>query len=97
MSKPVLDKWALLEIIESHGGPNRCLTQIMEHSPDYGECFNVKLSANNEVLKKYHGMDEEWFAGDGPDYTGSLGYAIESLYGVELTVGFKEKYKTIWD
>tara|TARA_R100001244_G_scaffold56239_1_gene47982 strand:+ start:204 stop:467 length:264 start_codon:yes stop_codon:yes gene_type:complete len=85
MSKPVLDKWLLIDIIEDHGGPNKRLKQIMEHSPDYGECFNVKLGPNNEVFKKYHSMDEEWFAGDGPDYTGSLGYAIESLYGVELT------------
>tara|TARA_R100001244_G_scaffold10331_1_gene12351 strand:- start:912 stop:1196 length:285 start_codon:yes stop_codon:yes gene_type:complete len=82
MSKPVLDKWEAINIIDDHGGPNKKLLDIMKNSKDYGECFNVKI-VNDEVLKKYHG-DNRWFAGDGPDYTGSLGYAIEKLYGVKL-------------
>ena len=82
MKKPILDKAQVLDIIEDHGGPNKKLRSIMKNSKDYGECFNVKV-VNGEILKKYHG-DGRWFGGDGPDYTGSLGYAIEKLYNVEL-------------
>ena len=53
----------------------------MENSTTYGECFNVKLNKEGLPLKRYHG-GAEWFEGDGPDYTGSLGYAIEELYGI---------------
>ena len=83
MSKPILDQFEVIDIIEDHGGPNKKLREIMEHSTTYGECFNVKLNGDGDVLKRYH-WSEEWFEGDGPDYTGSLGYAIEKLYGVEL-------------
>ena len=53
----------------------------MENSTTYGECFNVKLDEDGLPLKKYHG-GAKWFEGDGPDYTGSLGYAIQELYGI---------------
>ena len=79
MSKPFLDRFELIDIIEDHGGPNKKLREIMEHSIDYGECFNVKLDVDGAVLKKYHG-NNDWFDGDGPDYTGSLSCAIEKLY-----------------
>ena len=72
----------LINIIEDQGGPNQKLLDIMENSTSYGECFNVKLDEDGMPLKKYHGSDE-WFEGDGPDYTGSLGYAIQELYNIK--------------
>jgi len=77
-----MNKFDLIRIIEDHGGPNKKLREIMEHSEDYGECFNVKL-VKDDIYKKYHG-GSGWFVGDGPDYTGSLGFAIEKLYNIEL-------------
>jgi len=82
MTKPILNKAQVLEIIADHGGPNKILRSIMKNSTDYGECFNVKV-VNGEILKKYHG-DGRWLGGDGPDYNISLGCAIEKLYDVEL-------------
>jgi hypothetical protein len=72
----------LIDIIEDQGGPNKKLLDIMEKSTTYGECFNVKLDEKGMPLKKYHGSDE-WFHGDGPDYEGSLGYAIKELYNIK--------------
>ena len=43
MSKPVLDYWEAINIIDDHGGPNKKLLDIMKNSKDYGECFNVKI------------------------------------------------------
>jgi len=77
-----MNKFDLIDIVEDQGGPNKKLLDIMENSTTYGECFNVKI-VNGEVLKKYHGGGE-WFEGDGPDYTGSLGYALENLYSIKL-------------
>ena len=81
--------WELIDIIEDQGGPNKKLLSIMETSTTYGECFNVKLAEDGSPLKKYHGVDSyghsEWFEGDGPDYTGSLGYALAELYNLNVT------------
>ena len=75
--------WELIDIIEDQGGPNKKLLSIMETSTTYGECFNVKLAEDGSPLKKYHSGDE-WFEGDGPDYSGSLGYAIQELYSLNV-------------
>jgi len=75
--------FTLIDIVEDQGGPNKKLLDIMEKSTTYGECFNVKLNKEGLPLKRYHG-GAEWFEGDGPDYTGSLGYAIEELYNIKL-------------
>jgi hypothetical protein len=85
--------WELIDIIEDQGGPNKKLLSIMETSTTYGECFNVKLAEDGSPLKKYHYsrtspgyeyMGDNWFEGDGPDYTGSLGYAIQELYNLKV-------------
>ena len=84
-----MDMFTLIDIVEDQGGPNKKLLNIMENSTTYGECFNVKLNKEGFPLKKYHG-GAEWFEGDGPDYTGSLGYAIQELYNIKDS-DFKEE------
>lgn len=84
-----MDMFTLIDIVEDQGGPNKKLLDIMENSTTYGECFNVKLNKEGFPLKKYHG-GAEWFEGDGPDYTGSLGYAIQELYNIKDS-DFKEE------
>jgi hypothetical protein len=76
--------WELINIIEDQGGPNKKLLSIMENSTTYGECFNVKLDKDGLPLKKYH-FGDEWFEGDGPDYTGSLSYALKELYNLNVS------------
>ena len=75
--------WELIDIIQDQGGPNKKLLDIMENSTTYGECFNVKLDEDGMPLKKYH-FGDNWFEGDGPDYSGSLGYAIQELYSLNV-------------
>jgi hypothetical protein len=75
--------WELINIIEDQGGPNKKLLSIMENSTTYGECFNVKLDKDGLPLKKYH-FGDEWFEGDGPDYMGSLSYALKELYNLNV-------------
>jgi hypothetical protein len=43
----------------------------------------VKLDKDGLPLKKYH-FGDEWFEGDGPDYMGSLSYALKELYNLNV-------------